>query len=181
MNLTLLLQMALSFLKIGAFSFGGGYAILPVIRQEVVTSMHWLSEVEFLNILSISQVTPGPVAINTSTYVGYKMGGVLGSAVATLSVVVVCFCLSVLLAGKLQKHRNHPMIQSVFRVLRPVVVALILSAAVSTGQTVSWDWRALLVGAIALIQLVVFKHKVYTVMIAAGALGAVLYGALGHV
>jgi chromate transporter len=109
------------------------------------------------------------------------MGGVLGSAVATLSVVVVCFCLSVLLAGKLQKHRNHPMIQSVFRVLRPVVVALILSAAVSTGQTVSWDWRALLVGAIALIQLVVFKHKVYTVMIAAGALGAVLYGALGHV
>lgn len=176
MNVTLLIQMALSFLKIGAFSFGGGYAILPVIRREVVTTMQWISDGEFLNILSISQVTPGPVAINTSTYVGYKVAGVLGAAVATFSVVLVCFCLSVLLAGKLQKHRNHPMIRRIFSVLRPIVVALVLSAAVSTGRTVDWDWRGFVIGAVAAIQLLRLKHKVYTVMIVAGSLGVVLYG-----
>lgn len=179
MNLTLLLQMTLTFLKIGAFSFGGGYAILPVIRHEVVSLHHWLTDREFLNILSISQVTPGPVAINTSTYVGYKMAGLVGSAAATLAVVAVCFTLSVLLAGRLYPYREHRLIQGVFRALRPIVIALILSAAVSTGLTVKWDWRSLLIGSAALAMLLGLKVKTVWVMIFSGALGAVFYGWLG--
>jgi chromate transporter len=179
MNLALISQMALTFLKIGAFSFGGGYAILPVIRHEVVGVHRWLSDVEFLNILSISQVTPGPVAINTSTYVGYKMAGVLGSGVATIAVVLVCFILSVLLAGRMYRYRDHPVIKSVFSALRPVVIALILSAAVTTGQTIHWDWRALVIGLLAAFMLQKFRMKMPVVMVISGALGAAFYGFSG--
>ncbi|SCZ80716.1 chromate transporter [Acidaminobacter hydrogenoformans] len=178
MKLPLILQMALTFFKIGSFSFGGGYAILPVIRHEVVGIHHWLTDREFLNILSISQVTPGPVAINTSTYVGYKMGGILGSAAATVAVVVTCITLSVLLAGRLYPYREHHLLRSVFSALRPIVIALILSAAVSTGLTVEWDWRATLIGAIAFALLTRFKVKVVWVMGLSGVMGAVFYGVL---
>lgn len=179
MNLPLILQMTLTFLKIGAFSFGGGYAILPVIRHEVVGIHHWLTEREFLNILSISQVTPGPVAINTSTYVGYKMGGLPGSMAATISVVVACITLSVLLAGRLYPYREHHLIRSVFGALRPIVIALILSAAVSTGLTVEWDWRSVTIGAIAFLLLTRLKVKVTWMMGISGLLGAVFYGLMG--
>lgn len=179
MNLPLILQMTLTFLKIGAFSFGGGYAILPVIRHEVVALHHWLTDREFLNILSISQVTPGPVAINTSTYVGYKMGGLVGALAATTAVVVVCITLSVLLAGRLYPYREHHLIQSVFGALRPIVIALILSAAVSTGMTVEWDWRSVTIGATALLLLTRLKFKVTWVMGISGLLGAVFYGLAG--
>jgi len=179
MNLPLILQMSLTFLKIGAFSFGGGYAILPVIRHEVVGIHHWLTDREFLNILSISQVTPGPVAINTSTYVGYKMGGLPGSMAATIAVVVTCITLSVLLAGRLYPYREHRLIQSVFGALRPIVIALILSAAVSTGLTVDWDWRSVTIGAIAFLMLTRVKVKVTWVMGISGLLGVVFYGLMG--
>jgi chromate transporter len=179
MNLPLILQMTLTFLKIGAFSFGGGYAILPVIRHEVVGIHHWLTDREFLNILSISQVTPGPVAINTSTYVGYKMGGIPGSIASTIAVVVTCITLSVLLAGRLYSYREHRLIQSVFGALRPIVIALILSAAVSTGLTVDWDWRSVTIGAIAFLLLTRVKVKVTWVMGISGLLGTVFYGLMG--
>ncbi|MZQ99284.1 MAG: chromate transporter [Acidaminobacter sp.] len=179
MNLPLILQMSLTFLKIGAFSFGGGYAILPVIRHEVVGIHHWLTDREFLNILSISQVTPGPVAINTSTYVGYKMGGLPGSMAATIAVVVTCITLSVLLAGRLYPYREHRLIQSVFSALRPIVIALILSAAVSTGLTVDWDWRSVTIGAIAFLLLTRVKVRVTWVMGISGLLGAVFYELMG--
>ncbi len=85
--LSSILQLWLTFFKIGAIAFGGGYAMLPVIMSEVVTGQQWLSSQEFLNIVSISQVTPGPIAINSATYVGYKVAGVFGSLFATLGVV----------------------------------------------------------------------------------------------
>jgi chromate transporter len=129
--------------------------------------------------LSISQVTPGPVAINTSTYVGYKMAGILGSGVATIAVVLVCFILSVLLAGRMYRYRDHPVIKSVFGALRPVVIALILSAAVTTGQTIQWDWRALVIGILAAFMLLKIQVKMPVVMIISGALGAAFYGFYG--
>src|SRR5665647_729629 len=88
-----LIKIFLSFLKIGAFSFGGGYAMLPVIQREIVQSNHWITSKQFIDIIGISQMTPGPIAINSATFVGFKVSGILGSIAATLGVVSFSFLL----------------------------------------------------------------------------------------
>ena len=89
----ILLELFTAFLKIGAFGFGGGYAMLPLIEREIVTNNQWISYREFIDIIGISQMTPGPVAINSATFVGYKVAGIWGSVVATLGVVSFSFIL----------------------------------------------------------------------------------------
>jgi len=89
----ILLKLYLAFLKIGTFGFGGGYAMLPLIQKEIVDKNAWLSQTDFMDIIGISQMTPGPIAINAATFVGYKTGGFLGSILATLGVVTTSFIL----------------------------------------------------------------------------------------
>ena len=89
----ILIRLYLAFLKIGTFSFGGGYAMLPFMQKEIVENNAWISMSEFSDIIGISQMTPGPVAINSATFVGYKVGGIIGSAIATIGVVTPSFIL----------------------------------------------------------------------------------------
>ena len=91
--MNILFQLFFSFSKIGAFAFGGGYAMLPLIEHEIVINHHWITYNEFIDIIGISQMTPGPIAINASTFVGYKVGGVLGSITGTIGVVTISFIL----------------------------------------------------------------------------------------
>ena len=125
------LQLLLSFLQIGLLSFGGGYAALPLIQDQIVSLHGWLSMEEFTDLITISQMTPGPIAINAATFVGLKIAGVPGAIVATLGCVLPSCVIVTLIAGLYLKYRTMRVLQSVLGTLRPAVVALIASAGVS--------------------------------------------------
>lgn len=134
----LYLQLFWTFFKIGLFGFGGGYAMISMIQGEVVTGYHWLTPGQFTDIVAISQSTPGPIGINSATYVGYSslvnagfdpVFGVLGSIVATFAVVLPSFVLMLIISKFLMKYKNHPYVENVFVGLRPAVVGLLAAAA----------------------------------------------------
>ena len=132
------LELFISFLKIGLFSFGGGYAAMPLIQDQVVTARQWLSMSEFTDLVTISQMTPGPIAINSATFVGIKIAGIPGALTATLGCILPS-CVIVLLIAKLYlKYRNMDLLQGVLGSLRPAVVAMIASAGVSILITAFW-------------------------------------------
>lgn len=123
------LKLIWAYLKIGLFGFGGGYAMLSLIQREVVDS-GWITSQMFTDIVAISQMTPGPIGINSATYIGYVVtGSVLGSLVTTLTVVLPPFVLTLIAAHYIEHHRQSPFIKGAFMGLRPVVVGLIASAA----------------------------------------------------
>lgn len=168
-------ELWLTFFKIGTIAFGGGYAMLPIIMTEVVTQQHWLTSQEFLNIVSISQVTPGPIAINSATYVGYKVAGVVGSLFATLGVVGFSLMATTILSTKLLKYREAPALKSIFKTLNPLVLALILSAGVGTGQYVQKSLGSVVIALIAVLWLWKVKGKSHWLMVLCGALGFVFF------
>lgn len=149
------LQLFYTFFKIGLFGFGGGYAMISMIQGEVVTRHEWLSSTEFTDIIAISQMTPGPIGINSATYVGYSAVvnagyspaiGILGSTVATVSVVLPSFILMVLISKFFLKYQKHPIIASVFKGLRPGVVGLLAAAALvlMNGENFgTYNWQIL--------------------------------------
>ena len=121
-----------SFLKIGIFGFGGGYAILALIENEVVDTHAWMTTAEFTDIVAISQATPGPIAINCATYVGYTAtGSILGSAIATFAVCLPSLILDSLAARFIYKFRDNKYVDAAFKGLRPAVVGLILAAGLT--------------------------------------------------
>lgn len=132
------LQLFITFLQIGLFGFGGGYGMLSLIQTETVVNHHWLSSAEFTNIVAISQMTPGPIGINSATYCGYVaahnagFGGamaVLGSAVATLSLMLPSLVLMILISRTFMKYMDTTVVQNIFLGLRPAVVGLLAAAA----------------------------------------------------
>ena len=126
----LYLQLFYTFFKIGLFGFGGGYAMLSMIQGEVVTRYGWLTSQEFTDIVAISQMTPGPIGINSATYVGFTAtGSVWGSIIATLAVVLPSFILMLAISKFFLKYQKHPVVEAVFKGLRPAVVGLLAAAA----------------------------------------------------
>lgn len=118
----------ISFIWIGAFSFGGGYAALPLIKEQTVTIHHWLSMKEFTNLITISQMTPGPIAINSATFVGQKVAGLGGAVACTLGCIAPSLILVMILAKIYFKYRNLDVMKKIFQVLRPIVLAMILGS-----------------------------------------------------
>lgn len=124
------LKLFLTFFKIGLFNFGGGYAMISFIQNEVVVKNPWLSPAEFTDIVAVSQMTPGPVGINLATYAGYTAShSVWGAAVATAAVCLPSFILMILLSKYFFKYQKNPQVDAVFAGLRPAVVGLIAAAA----------------------------------------------------
>lgn len=173
------LQLFWSFLQIGLFSFGGGYAAMPLIQEHVVTTHQWLSMSEFTDLITISQMTPGPIAINSATFVGIKIAGIPGAAVATLGCILPSCIIVTLIAKLYLKYRNMAMLQGILNSLRPAVVAMIASAGISILITALWgnsasillsetNWllAAIFAGCIVLLQK--FKMNPIWVMILAG-------------
>ncbi len=130
-----LLQLFLTFLKIGAFTFGGGYAMLPLMQQEVMNN-GWMTEEELLNFIAVAESTPGPVAINMATYIGVEMAGIIGAIVATLGVVLPSFVVILIISRFYVKYKNSFVVKSCLDGLRPVVVGLIGAAIISLGMGV---------------------------------------------
>lgn len=133
------LQLFLSFLQIGAFSFGGGYAAMPLIQNQVVQVHPWLSQSEFTDLITISQMTPGPIAINAATFVGMKLTGMPGAVVATLGYITPSCIIVTIIAKLYLKYREMDMLQGILGGIRPAVVALIGSAGISILQTAFWE------------------------------------------
>ncbi len=143
------LQLFLSYLKIGFFGFGGGYAMLSLIQNEIVEQRGWLTASQFADIVAVSQITPGPIAINSATYIGYEIGGFWGSVVATFAVCLPSLTLMLLLTWFFLRHRENRFIQMVVKSVGPIVVGMIASAALimispRTGASESfvdgWSW-----------------------------------------
>lgn len=132
------LQLFLSFLQVGMFSFGGGYAALPLIQGQVVKAHSWLSMSEFTDLITISQMTPGPIAVNSATFVGEKIAGIPGALCATAGYILPSCIIVTVIAKIYLKWRNMELFQGVLGSLRPAVVALIASAGISILITAFW-------------------------------------------
>lgn len=136
------------FLKIGAFTFGGGYAMIPLIRREIALHEHWLDEGEILDILAVSESTPGPIAVNTATFVGYRVAGKLGAAVSTFGVVLPSFVIIYLLSFVLRQFQELEAVRYAFWGVRVAVVSLVASALVTMVRQCPKNWPSyLLAGA----------------------------------
>ena len=125
------LQLFLSFLQVGMFSFGGGYAAMPLIQGQVVTGHHWLSMSEFTDLITISQMTPGPIAVNSATFVGIKIAGIPGALAATFGCILPSCIIVTVIAKLYLKYRSMEVLQGVLGSLRPAVVAMIAAAGIS--------------------------------------------------
>ena len=148
------LQLFISYLKIGFFGFGGGYAMLSLIQNEVVVQNAWMTNAEFTDIVALSQMTPGPIAINSATYVGYTVAGFWGSVTATISVCLPALTLMILITRFFLLLRNNRYVKGLIAGMRPVVVGMIGAAALllmfpSSKEGASfiddWSWALFLV------------------------------------
>ena len=176
-----LVQLLVSYLKIGFFGFGGGYAMLSLIHSEVVVHNGWLTSSEFTDIVAISQMTPGPIAINSATYIGYEVAGILGSVVATVAVCLPALTLMMLITHYFLRLSGNRYIQGVVGGMRPVVVGMIASAALllifphtAEGRSFIDGWSWAIFGVAVLLS----ARKVNPILIIVGAAvaGVVIYG-----
>lgn len=169
-----MLQMFLTFLKIGAFTFGGGFAMIPIIQREVVENNHWIEEDEFMDVISIAQSSPGPIAINSSIYVGYKINGLSGALICTLGTALPSFVIILVIAMFFTQFNNNPIFEKIFSGIRPVVVALIFSALYKLINKSYFNHRNLLIAFSVTLVLVFFNiSPIYLVVL--GAIGSVVY------
>ena len=136
--MTVLLELFWSFFQIGLFSVGGGYAAMPLIQNQVVQLHPWLSQSEFTDLITISQMTPGPIAVNSATFVGTRIAGIPGALAATAGCVLPSCILVTLLAKIYLKYRNLSLLQGVLKSLRPAVIAMIAAAGASILVNAFW-------------------------------------------
>lgn len=185
------LQLFLSFAQIGLFSIGGGYAALPLIQAQIVNVHGWMDMTQFVDVITISQMTPGPIAINAATFVGIKVAGLPGAITATIGSVTPSCIIVLILATVYYKFRNLDTIKGILSGLRPAVVALIASAGLSiviltifkNGQVQftpdNLDFIAIVLFGISLFVLRKFKLNPIYVMLSVGVVGMVVYGVVG--
>jgi chromate transporter len=169
------LRLFMVFFKIGAFSFGGGYAMLPLIEEEIVSINQWLSHSEFIDIIAISQMSPGPISVNAATFVGFKKLGVPGAIVATFGIVCFSFFLVTLLAKIIMKYNDSDYVAGVFLGIRPAVIGLIASACVSLFKASIVDIRSFIIGLTVLISLHKLRINPIIIILCSGVLGIIIY------
>jgi chromate transporter len=166
--------MFLTFFKIGAFTIGGGYAMIPIIQQEIVEKKKWIEEEEFLDIIAISQGSPGPIAINASIFIGYRLKGLKGAITCMLGTALPSFMIILLIAMMFFQYRNNPIVEKVFLGIRPAVVALIASAVYKMYKSSQIKGIRILI-AIASMLVIVFTNISPVYLILVGGIGAIFY------
>lgn len=138
------LELFLSFLQVGMFSFGGGYAAMPLIQGQVVTAHRWLTMSEFTDLITISQMTPGPIAVNSATFVGIKIAGIPGALAATCGCILPSCIIVTVIARLYLRYRKVSMMQGILDSLRPAVVAMIAGAGISILINAFWKSRSMI-------------------------------------
>jgi chromate transporter len=183
--MTIYLELLWSFFQIGLFSIGGGYAAMPLIQHQVVDLHGWLNMTQFADIVTISQMTPGPIAINSATFVGTRVAGLPGAIVATVGCVLPSCIIVLFLAFLYERYRGLGVVQGILAGLRPAVVALIASAGLSllalalcgegSASVENIQWLSVAIFAVGFVILRKWKLDPILVMVASGAAGLVLY------
>jgi len=174
------LQLFITFFKIGATTFGGGYAMLPIIRREVVTGHGWLEDEEFLDALAVAQSLPGAVAVNTAIFIGHKVGGISGAVVAMLGAVLPSFIVILAIAMFFARFTENRIVAAAFGGIRPAVAALIAAAVLKLGKTVFKKRQGVILWGIFLILAAVFKLHAMLLIAAGAAAGLLLYSRSGR-
>ena len=152
-----LLILFLTFMKIGALTFGGGYAMIPIIEEEVTKKRKWISEIEIMDILAISESTPGPIAVNTATYVGYKVAGIVGGIVATIGLTIPSFVIIFVISFFYQDFMKWPVIAAMFKGLKVGVIILLFSAVLRLRKGVKVNLMGTVLFVITLSLMLIFS------------------------
>lgn len=170
-----LFRMFFIFFKIGAFTLGGGYAMIPFIEEEIVAKNKWIGAEEFIDIIALSQTIPGALAVNASTYIGYRLFGFPGALLGCLGTMLPSMIIIMLIAAFFVQFRSMPLLESVFSGIRPAVAALILVAVMKLGKPLPKNlWNLTWVGVVTLLVTVFGLHPIL-VMILSGALGYFIF------
>lgn len=183
----LVIQLFLIFVKIGFITIGGGYAMLPLIQNELV-SHNWLSVAEFVDILAVSEMTPGPIAVNSATFVGFRIAGIPGAIAATTGVAMPSVLLIILAVTLVFRFESHPLNKVIFYFVRPIVAGLLAYAALLVAQTAlaisgtagisSWmniDWRSAVIFSISLAVVLKIKLNPIWVILSAALVGMLIF------
>ena len=168
-----LMPLFLSFLKIGAFTFGGGYAMIPIIQKEMVEKHKWISDDDILEIIAIAESTPGPIAINTATFVGYKVCGFFGAMLATLGVVLPSFVIIFAISYVLRQFQESKVVQYAFNGIRAGVLALIIKAWWSMYKQCPKNPVSYVIAAGAFIMAALLDINILFVVLCAAAAGLI--------
>ena len=166
-------KLFLTFLKIGAFTFGGGYAMIPLIQRDIVEKNHWLTDDDILEIIAIAESTPGPIAINSATFVGYRVAGFFGAMFATLGVVLPSFLIISVISMVLEQFEHLAVIQYAFNGIRAGVLALLIKALIGLYKKSPKKAISYVVMAVAFVGVAVLKVNVLAVIIACALIGLV--------
>ncbi|ATD53983.1 chromate transporter [Clostridium chauvoei] len=167
------IEMFISFFKIGAFTFGGGYAMIPLIEAEVVNKKAWLSKEEFMDILVVAQSFPGALAVNCSIFLGYKIGGFLGALMALLAVVLPSFMIILVIASFFMQFRNNYYVNAAFKGITAAVPMLVLIGAISLSKGLEKNKRTIITIIVALVALEVFNLHPIIVILASAIYGII--------
>ncbi len=173
----LLFTLSAIFLRIGSVTFGGGLVMVPLIESEVVNNHQWLTHQEFADAFALGQITPGPVLI-TATFVGYRVAGTLGALVATISIFLPAFLMTIAAASSLRRFRDNKQVQAFLRGIAPAVVGLLVAAALSVGRAGIHSWVGLSIMIVAIVILVRYRPNAFWVILGAGVI-RFLFGAVG--
>lgn len=167
----LAVQLFFTFILVGAFSFGGGYAMISFIQNQVVNVHTWISNQEFIDMIAISQSTPGPIAVNTATYTGYKILGFPGAVLATVALIIPAFFIIITIYHLLAKNGEDPLMQNAIKGIKPMTVALIIGSSITLGFEAIVSWYDLFLALTALLLTSKFKANPILVILIFGILG----------
>lgn len=189
----LLLKLFFAFVQVGLFSVGGGYAAIPLIQEQIVNIYGMMTLEEFSDLITVAEMTPGPISINSATFVGMRIAGIPGVLLCTLGCILPSFCICLILAHFYYKYRTMNGVQVVLGAMRPAVVALIASAGASILilGLFQAEWQEIVLSNIRYVELAIFaaalfllrKYKVsaIAVILGSGVVGTVIYAALGAI
>jgi len=176
-----LLTIFLVFLKVGAFTFGGGYAMLPIIQREVVTRRQWIGEKHFFDLLIVAQSLPGTIALNSAIQVGMRLRGIPGGILAALGVVIPSVgIILALVIFFLPAFQGNVFVKAVFYGLRPAVVALIAMAVINLGRNIFDHWSSIALAAVLLAVTLLLKVHPIIVLLTGGLAGLMIFKEKGN-
>ncbi len=170
----LLIKIYLEFFKIGAVTFGGGQAMIPILQRELVTNLHWITMKNFLYFVSIAEITPGPVSVNMATFIGYKVNGVIGAIVSTAGVASPSFILISLIAASIKKLQKHSLYRAFITGVKPVIIALLISAIYIIVSKSFHNVLPYIFALVAFVIFIKFRLNAVLLLLAMGIIGIFL-------
>lgn len=168
-----ILQLFFAFLKIGAFTFGGGYAMIPLIQKEVVANKKWITDEDIADVIAIAETTPGPIAVNAATFVGYKVAGIGGALASTVGVVLPSFVTIIIIVMVLAKYMENEIVKNAFWGIRIAVIALMIKAFITMFKQCPKNAVSYSIAGITLILVGIFDLNVLIIIIASAFIGIV--------